>query len=587
MTKKIFNFITLLLITLTIILHANFIVAQEVNPQTNQDIPQEVNQEIKQNIDQEIKEYPVSLDGETLFVIKENFGPISAEERAKEINKKLKNLAEDPLFFEDTIKSLEDDNITFIFSDKLSQESIILTITENDAKAEDATEKELSEKYINKIQESIAKYREERNSTNIVRGLFLSLISTLILIIVLWLFNSFLGEIYNNFNSGERKLNGITIRGIELISGERLTNNIIGLIKNIKLLLNFGLIVIYLSIVSSFFPTTKLFSLQIWNYFFNAIKLISQNFIEYLPNLFILTIIFLLSSNVIRLIKPIFENLEKGTITMPGFYPEWAEPTYKLIEIFIIIFTAIMMFPYLPGFGSQAFQNVSILLGVLVSLGSTAAVSNAVAGIILIYTRAFQIGDRVRLGEYIGDVEDKSILVTRIRTFENMIITIPNSTLLSNNIINYSASIREKRIPIIITGVITLGYDVSWQKIYETLIKAALDTSYILEEPRPFVLQTGLGDFSVTYELKAYTNSPTKMELIYSELYQNMQDKCNEADIEILSPTYSAVRDGNTSTIPENYLSKDYESPGFQLNPLGSLFQIDLNLTPNNNKKQS
>ena len=242
----------------------------------------------------------------------------------------------------------------------------------------------------------------------------------------------------------------------------------------------------------------------------------------------------------------------------------------------------IIIFPYLPGFGSTAFQGVSIFLGVLVSLGSTAAISNAVAGIILIYTRAFQIGDRVRIADTLGNVEEKLLLVTRIRTFDNVIVTIPNALLLSSNINNYSASMRDTRTPIILSTTVTLGYEVPWRKIDETLTNAALATPDVLPDPAPFVFQTSLGDFSVSYELKVYTDRPTVMERIYSELHKNIQDKCNEAEIEILSPTYSAVRDGNQSTIPETYLPDNYAAPGFNLHPLGNLFQIDLQVGGNN-----
>ena len=135
-----------------------------------------------------------------------------------------------------------------------------------------------------------------------------------------------------------------------------------------------------------------------------------------------------------------------------------------------------------------------------------------------------------------------------------------------------------------LTAVVTLGYDVPWELIYKTLTKAALNTTYILADPSPFVLQTSLGDFSVTYELKAHTNEPGKMETIYSELHQNMQDQCNENDIEILSPIYSAIRDGNYSTIPESYLPNDYQTPAFQINPFNNLSQIDFNLKSQNNQ---
>ncbi|MFM7354171.1 MAG: mechanosensitive ion channel family protein, partial [Microcystis aeruginosa] len=147
----------------------------------------------------------------------------------------------------------------------------------------------------------------------------------------------------------------------------------------------------------------------------------------------------------------------------------------------------------------------------------------------------------------------------------NKIITIPNSSLLSSNVINFSISSRELNRNLIIQTTITLGYDLPWRKAHKTLIEAALETEHILKEPAPFVLQTSLDNFYISYQLNAYTNQPNLMVIIYSELHQNIQDKCNEAGIEILSPSYTSLRDGNTTTIPENYLPPDYVAPPFRV----------------------
>ncbi len=188
---------------------------------------------------------------------------------------------------------------------------------------------------------------------------------------------------------------------------------------------------------------------------------------------------------------------------------------------------------------------------------------NIVAGIVLTYTRAFLIGDRVQIANTIGDVIDKGLLVTRIRTIKNVEVAIPNSMVLSSHILNYSLQSQERGL--ILHTTVTIGYDTPWRLMHETLIKAAIATSDILQEPLPFVLQTSLDDFYVCYELNAYTNQPQEMAGIYSELHQNIQDECNEAGIEIMSPHYGALRDGNSSTIPSDHLPKEYQAPSFQV----------------------
>ena len=186
-----------------------------------------------------------------------------------------------------------------------------------------------------------------------------------------------------------------------------------------------------------------------------------------------------------------------------------------------------------------------------------------VAGLVITYMRPFKIGDRIKIGDVTGDVVEKTLLVTRVRTLKNEITTIPNSSVLNGNTTNYSVEAMEKGL--IIHTTVTIGYDVPWKNMHKALIDAALRTDLILDEPTPFVLQTSLDDFYVSYQINAYTREAGKQALIYSNLHQNIQDVCNERGIEILSPHYRAARDGNMTTIPADYLPKDYKAPRFNV----------------------
>jgi small-conductance mechanosensitive channel len=223
----------------------------------------------------------------------------------------------------------------------------------------------------------------------------------------------------------------------------------------------------------------------------------------------------------------------------------------------------VLVFPYLPGSDSNVFRGVSVFIGVLFSLGSSSAIANMVAGLVITYMRPFKIGDRIKIGDIIGDVMEKNLLVTRIKTPKNEEITIPNSSILSGNTTNYSSLARTEGL--IIHTIVTIGYDVPWKQIHQALIDAALRTEKLLKEPHPFVLQTGLEDFYVSYQINAYTKESKMLAHIYSELHQNIQDCCFEKGIEILSPHYRAARDGNMTTIPQSYLPNDYKTPSFNL----------------------
>lgn len=229
----------------------------------------------------------------------------------------------------------------------------------------------------------------------------------------------------------------------------------------------------------------------------------------------------------------------------------------------MIALALVVAFPYFPGSGSEAFKGISLFMGIIFSFGSTGMVGNVVAGVMITYMRPFQIGDRIAVGDTVGDVVEKSLLVTRLRTIKNVDVTIPNSTLLGAQVQNFSANARDRGL--ILHTTVTIGYDAPWRTVHALLIGAAKATPGILEEPAPFVLQTSLDDFYVSYQINAYTKDPARMAGIYSDLHANIQEKFNEGGVEIMSPHYRAARDGNQTTIPVDYLPQGYTPPPFRI----------------------
>lgn len=359
------------------------------------------------------------------------------------------------------------------------------------------------------------------------------------------------------------RLKGFKFQRVQVFTTSQLTGFLLGVNKYTRYVINILLMLIYLTGVFSVFPQTRGIVTNILDSIFQTVGNGWQSFVNYLPSLLNLVVIIFATYYGLKLIRFVFFEIEKGTITFSSFHAEWAMPTYQLVRFVVIALALVVAFPYLPGSSSPAFQGISIFIGVLFSLGSTSVVSNIVAGVVLTYARAFRVGDRVQIANTVGDVIDKGLLVTRVRTIKNVEITIPNGMVMGSHIINYSAVSQERGL--ILHTTVTLGYDISWRLIHETLIRAAHATNGILTEPRPFVLQTSLDDFYVSYELNAYTDQPNTMALIYSELHQKIQDFSNEAGFEILSPHYGALRDGNPSTIPSEYLPKDYQVPPFQI----------------------
>ncbi|MCA2812519.1 MAG: mechanosensitive ion channel family protein [Microcystis sp. M090S1] len=557
--KKIWRYLGLFCLVLLLTLSPIFRIAAQNNPaKQGQETPLETLGEV----------FPVMLDNQELFTIRQGIGSFSAQERAKSITARIEKIADDDaLSPEDlTIKiDPEDKNPSIILGD-----TVIATITSKDAKLHAVSQEVLTERALAKIKAAIVRYRQERQPDNLLKDATLTVSATLATVLIFWVIIFISSRVFPKIQRLITSLvPGVVFQNFEIISSQTIGICCLRVLQFIRTLIILTILYFYLTFVLRLFPWTRKFGDGFLQYFFSALEVISQEIAKYLPNIFIILLIVFITHYLLRAIKPFFTGLERENLVIHGFYPDWAKPTYNLLSLLIIALAIVIAFPYLPGFNSPAFQGVSVFLGVLFSLGSTSAIANVVGGIVLIYTRSFQLGDKISIGDVIGDVIEKGLLVTRIRTPANRIITIPNSSLLNTNVINFSVSQREFKQPLILQTTVTLGYDLPWRKVHATLKEAALATKFIVSEPAPFVLQTSLDDFYVSYQLNAYTDHPSKMVYIYSELHQNIQDKCNEVGIEIMSPHYKALRDGNHSTIPENYLPEDYQSPAFgiQSNP--------------------
>jgi len=380
---------------------------------------------------------------------------------------------------------------------------------------------------------------------------------------------------YNEWK--ETKIRSISIKNIELVSADRTIEVLTFITKIIRFFLLIILFYTCITIIFSLFAFSKDWAEKLLYYVFNPLNTVLTSFLEFLPNLFFIVVLVFVFRYIIKFVKFIFGEVERGTLDFPGFHKDWAPPTYKIVRFMILVLAAIIIFPYLPGSNSPFFQGISVFLGILFSLGSSSAIANIVSGVVLTYMRPFKIGDRVKIADTTGDVVEKTLLVTRVRTPKNVDITIPNAMVLNSHIVNFSSSAADKGL--ILHTTVTIGYDVPWKKTHELLIAAALECDTILKEPKPFVLQTSLDDFYVSYELNAYTDQPSRSAATYSELHSKIQDKFWESGVEILSPHYGAMRDGNQTTIPENYLPKDYQPPSFRL--------FGVNLFGNQNKPKN
>lgn len=507
------------------------------------------------------KRYPVTPFKDTLFYVYNKVGSFSAESRANAITEKIRKLYEDTFFEKDSIAVVPSDISQDII---YKNDFVIMSILDIDAKAENQTASFIANRNLNLIKRAVI-YQNE-NYSMLPKRLGYTALLILIISIILY----FVGKIFNRIKyhilkKSDRYFKGFIYNNITILSPQKqqfLLMKLFSFVKGLTLIL-----IVYLSLplLFSIFPATEAYTTTLLHWILSPAKLAVMGFVRFLPSFVTIIVIIVIFKYAIKVIRFFFDEIKKENIKIDGFYSDWAMPTFNIIRFLLLAFMVVVIFPYLPGSDSSIFKGVSVFVGILFSLGSSNAIANMVAGLVITYMRPFKIGDFIKIGDVSGEVIEKTALVTRIRTPKFEDITIPNSTVLSSTSTNYSSNTKVINNGLLIHTTVTIGYDVPWKDIHKALIEAALKTDMVEKTPSPFVLQTSLDDFYVSYQINVYTKEPTKQPLIYSSLHQNIQDSFNAAGIEIMSPHYNALRDGNTTTIPPNYLKDDYEAPSFSI----------------------
>ncbi len=385
-------------------------------------------------------------------------------------------------------------------------------------------------------------------------------LGVLLIILLIPTINLLFSKIYQKIDYyRETRFRVIKYQNLEIFTPNRMMGILVMITRYFRVSILSMIGLIFITLVFSLYPQTEGFANSVLSSMNDVLRTFWENLINFIPDLFALVVIGMFTRFILRLLRFFYDGLQEGKIRFSSIHPEVVEPTYQILRFLVFAFALVAAFPYIPGSSSPMFRGLSIFVGFLISLGSTSLITNIISGIVLTYSRGLKIGDRVKIGETIGDVVDRTLLITRVRTVKNVVITIPNVVVMQNEIVNYSSEARNSGL--ILHTSVTIGYDEPWRKVQRLLMNAALDTIDILEYPKPFVLKTSLDNHYISYELNAFTDNPLRMEKIYSELHQNILDRFNQAEVEILSPTYFAFRDGESSTIPQVQVSGNGSRP--------------------------
>lgn len=488
---------------------------------------------------------PVIVDDDTLFYFYAKRGGHTPQQRAENVANDITalgkrfNLKPDSLYIESSD----------IVTDVMYDNKVIVSFTDQDGLWEGCTRDQLAAEKRLVILEKLKVMKEEHGFLQLCKQ-----VAYFVLVLVgqfllfwgtNWLFRRVKVRIVKLRNT---RLKPFSIQDYELLDTHKQVKLLIFLASLVRYAFMLLQLLLSVPLLFSIFPQTKNLAFQLFSYIWNPVKSILVGIVSYIPNLFTIFVICLAIRYLVRLFRYLAGEVQSERLKLRGFYPDWAIPTYHIIRFLLYAFMIAMIYPYLPGSNSGVFQGISVFVGLIVSLGSSTVIGNIIAGLVITYMRPFKIGDRIKLNDTTGNVIEKTPLVTRIRTPKNEVVTIPNSFVMSSHTVNFSQSAREYGL--IIHSEVSIGYDVPWRKVNKLLIEAALNTPGVVDDPRPFVLSTSLNDWYPVYQVNAYIKDADKLAQIYSDLHQNIQDRFCEEGVEIMSPHYMAMRDGNASTVP-------------------------------------
>jgi small-conductance mechanosensitive channel len=494
---------------------------------------------------------PVTIDGETLLYLR-GVTSYPAERRAAALRENIIELAQDESFDIAGLSLVELEDRSEI---KAGNE-VLLRIFDADAALENIDRPVLAEVYLIKIGQAIEEYRQVRSGPVLLQGALYALGATAVMLLLLWiaqrLFRWLVRWSEENVQQGVEEL---ASKSHQLIQAGPIWTVIASLLRLLRTVTYLLIAYFFLNSVLGLFPWTRPLAKVLFKLILDPLASLWFGFLNALPSLAFLVVLWFVVKYLLKLIRAFFRSIKRGRITLEGFDPDWATPTYKLVRLAVIAFAVVIAYPYIPGSDSMAFKGVSVFAGVLLSLGSSSFIANSIAGLSMTYRAAFREGDRIKVGDVVGTVEEIKLMVTKVRTPKNEQVIIPNSNILNDNVTNYSHMAR--RGGVILHTVVGIGYDTPWRQVEALLLMATERTEGLLKDPPPFVLQKSLGDFAVNYELNAYSDQEHRMPAIYSELHAHIQDVFNEHGVQIMSPAYEADPVGPKIVPPEKW----YEAP--------------------------
>ncbi len=377
----------------------------------------------------------VIWEGDTLFFLYGNLGAYNAEERALHLQHQIEGMVLNPEFHPDSIRIVGSETSYSLRWSKI----ILFTVTTGDARGNGMDQAATAQVYLQRLQAKIPNGKAELGWQKALFRVLLLLLSLGGLWLGMWLLNRGhrVAQAWLKAHSSQW-LKGVRFKHIEVVSARRMQEVFSWLLGGIRWLFLLLLLYVSLPVIFSIFPATQGYSDRLFDALLSPLTNIWAGIIHYLPKFISLVIILVLAHYLLRLLKFLTDEVEKENLVIPGFYTEWARPTYSIARFVVFAFALILVFPYLPGSNSPIFVGIAIFLGLVLVVAAAPSVSNWVAGLFLTYMRPFRTGDEVSIGAQRGKVLAKNRLATRLQTSSGAEVLIPNSLILKEHTVNYT-----------------------------------------------------------------------------------------------------------------------------------------------------
>lgn len=330
------------------------------------------------------------------------------------------------------------------------------------------------------------------------------------------------------------------VGGMALLQRDRLANGVRLVLTLAYRLFVLVLTVEWISYVLSSFPFTRAWGESLNSFLLGLAMPVVMAALHAIPELLTALLIFYLAYLVTQALGRFFANVQKGKVQLQWLDADVAAPTQRIAKGVVWLFALAMAYPYLPGSDTEAFKGLSVLVGLMLSMGASSLVGQAASGLILTYGRVYRKGEYVQVADHEGTVTEMGMFTTRIRTGMGEELTVSNASILGSTTKNYSRAV--KGTGFVLDTTVTIGYDTPWRQVHGLLIEAARRTPGVLHDPAPQVFQTALSDWYPAYRLvcQAIPEKPQPRALVLSQLHASIQDIFNEHGVQIMSPQYIA-----------------------------------------------